>query len=138
MPSTFENWGSAGFVALLLVLALIAWSRYLQYKETLRMLDSGPEARDLLEFMRSSRLRRGLLLGVVLLALGAALGAGMSAADTAGIVSPAATAAFLGLSVFLFALGSGTLLLHIIWMRQARPPTPRGNDRPDTPEEPKA
>jgi hypothetical protein len=138
MPSTFENWGPAGFVALLLVFALIAWTRYLQYKETLRMLDSGPAAHDLLEFMRSTRLRRGLILGIALVALGAALGAGMSAADEAGIVAPAPAAALLGLSVFLFALGFGTVLLHIVWMRQARVPAPRGNDQPDQLEEPKA
>ena len=138
MPTTFENWGPAGFVMLLLVFALIAWTRYLQYKETLRMLDSGPAAHDLLEFMGSTRLRRGLILGIALVALGAALGAGMSAADEAGIVNPAATAALLGLSVFLFALGCGTVVLHIVWMWQARVAAPRGNDRPDQPEEPKA
>jgi hypothetical protein len=138
MPSTFENWGPAGFVILLLLFALAAWTRYLQYRETLRMLDSGPEAHDLIELMKSARLRRGLILGIVLLALGAGLGAGMSAADEAGIVTPAATAAFLGLSVFLFALGFGIVLLHILWMRQARAPAPRGNDRPEKPEEPKA
>ncbi len=138
MPSTFENWGPAGFVALLLVFALIAWTRYLQYKETLRMLDSGPEARDLIEFMKSTRLRRGLILGIALVALGAALGAGMSAAHEAGVVDPAAAAALLGLSVFLFALGFGTVVLHIVWMRQARVTASRGNDQPDQPEEPKA
>jgi len=138
MPTTFENWGPAGFVAMLLVFALIAWTRYLQYKETLRMLDSGPEAHALLEFMKSTRLRRGLILGIALLALGAGLGAGMSAASDARVVGPAPVAAFLGLSVFLFALGCGTVVLHIVWMRQARVAAPRGNDRPDQPEEPKA
>ena len=138
MPGTFENWGPAGFVALLLVFALIAWTRYLQYKETLRMLDSGPEAHDLLEFMKSTRLRRGLILGWALVALGAALGAGISAADEAGVIGPASAAAFLGLSVFLFALGFGIVVLHIVWMWQARVAAPRGNDRPDKPEEPKA
>jgi hypothetical protein len=138
MPSTFGNWGLAEVAVFILAFALFAWIRYLQHKETLRVLDSGPEAHDLLEFMRSSRLRRGLLFGIALLALGAALGAGMSAADEAGIVAPAAAAAFLGLSVFLFALGFGTVLLHVLWMRQARAPAPRGNGRPDQPEEPKA
>jgi len=134
----FEDWGPAGFGVLLMVFALIAWTRYLQYKETLRMLERGPEAHDLLEFTKSMRLRKGLFLGIGLLALGAGLGAGMSAADEAGIVNPAATAAFLGLSVFLFALGFGTVVLHILWMRQARAPAPRGNDQPSKPEEPKA
>ena len=138
MPSTFESWGLAEVAVFTLAFALFAWSRYLQHKETLRVLDSGPEARDLLEFMRSSRLRRGLLFGIALLALGAGLGAGMSAADEAGVVDPTAAATLIGLSVFLFALGCGTVLLHILWMRQARAPAPRGNDRPDTPEEPKA
>jgi hypothetical protein len=135
---TFEQWGLLAFFVLLLVFALIAWTRYLQYKETLRMLDSGPAAHDLLEFMKSTRLRRGLILGIALLALGAALGAGMSAADEAGVVAPAAAAAFLGLSVFLFALGCGIVLLHILWMRQARVAAQPRNDRPDQPEEPKA
>jgi len=132
----FDNWGPAGFVVLLLVFALIAWSRYLQYKETLRMLDSGPAAHHLLEFMKSTRLRRGLILGIALLALGAGLGAGMSGAEEAGAIGPAPAAAFIGLSVFLFALGCGTVVLHIVWMRQARVTAPRGNDRPDQPEEP--
>lgn len=138
MPTTFENWGPAGFVILLLVFALIAWTRYLQHKETLRMLDSGPEAHDLLEFMRSTRLRRGLILGIALLALGAGLGAGMAAADEAAVIGPAPAAAFMGLSVFLFALGCGTVVLHILWMRQARVAAPRGNDQlrqPEGPEE---
>ena len=138
MPSTFENWGPAGFVLLLLVFALVAWVRYLQHKETLRMLDSGPEAHDLIELMKSTRLRRGLILGIALLALGAGLGAGMSAASDARVVGPAPVAAFLGLSVFLFALGCGTVLLHILWMRQARVAAPRGSNQPDQPEEPKA
>jgi len=131
-----ENWGLL-VIILPLVFALVAWTRYLQYKETLRMLDSGPEAHALLEFMKSTRLRRGLILGIALLALGAGLGAGMSAADEAGVVDPAAAAALLGLSVFLFALGCGTVVLHIVWMRQARVAAPRGNDQPDQLEEPK-
>jgi hypothetical protein len=134
----FEGWGPAGFGVLLLVFALVAWTRYLQHKETLRMLESGPEAHDLIEFSRSMRLRRGLILGIALLALGAGLGAGLSAADEAGVVDPAAAAALLGLSVFLFALGCGTVLLHILWMRQARVAAPPRNNQPDQPEEPKA
>ena len=136
MPSTFENWPPAGFAILLLVFALVAYSRYLRHKETLRMLESGPEAHDLLEFMTSTRLRRGLVSGIALLALGAGLGAGLSAAEEAGVVDPAGAAALIGLSVFLFALGCGTVVLHILWMRQARVAAPRGNDQPDQPEEP--
>jgi len=137
MPTAFENWGLL-VIILPLVLALAAWVRYLQHKETLRMLDRGSEAHDVLEFTKSMRLRKGLILGIGLLALGAGLGAGMSAADEAGVVDPAAAAALLGLSVFLFALGCGTVLLHILWMRQARVAAPRGDDQPDQPEEPKA
>ena len=135
---SFMNWGPAGFVLLLLVFALIAWTRYLQYKETLRMVELGAQAHDLLELSRSTRLRKGLIFGIGLLALGAGLGAGMSAADEAGVMGPAPAAALIGLSVFLFALGCGTVLLHILWMRQARVAAPRGNDQPDQPEEPKA
>lgn len=131
----FDNWG---IWVLVLVFGLVAWARYLQHKETLRMLDSGPEAHDVLEFTKSMRLRKGLILGIGLLALGAGLGAGMSAADEAGVVDPAIAAALLGLSVFLFALGFGTVLLHIVWMRQARVAAPRGDDQPDQLEEPKA
>ena len=138
MPSTLENWGLAGFVILLLVFALIAWARYLQYRETLRMLDSGPAAHDLIEFMKSMRLRRGLILGIALFALGAALGASVSVAEESGVIAPSATVALTGLSVFLFALGCGIVLLHIVWMCQARGAARRGNDQPHKPEEPKA
>jgi len=141
MHGAFGNWGPAWFVVLPfvilpLMLALVAWARYLQHKETLRMLESGPQARDLIEFTRSTRLRRGLALGIGLLALGAGLGAGLSAADEAGVVGPAAAAALIGLSVFLFALGCGTVLLHVLWMRQARVAAPRGKDGPQSPSEP--
>ena len=129
----FENWGIG---VLVLVFGLVAWTRYLQHKETLRMLERGVESRDVLEFNKSNRLRRGLLSGIALVALGAGLGAGLSLADETAVVEPAAAAALIGLSVFLFALGIGTVFLHLLWMRQARVPAAGEADRPDEPTEP--
>jgi hypothetical protein len=129
----FENWG---IWVLLLVVAVVAWARYLQHKETLRMLERGLESRDVLELSNTMRLRKGLILGIGLLALGAGLGAGLSLATDAGVIQPAAAAALTGLAVFLFALGSGTVFLHILWMRQASVVARGKADQPSEPAEP--
>ncbi len=129
-----ENWG---IWVLLLVVAVVAWTRYLQHKETLRMLERGVESRDVLELSKTMRLRKGLILGIGLLALGAGLGAGLSLAMDAEVVRPAAAAALTGLAVFLFALGTGTVFLHILWMRQASLVAASKPDQLDQPGEPK-
>jgi hypothetical protein len=123
-------------IAALAALLLIAWTRYLQHKETLRMLERGAESRDVVEFTRSTQLRRGLLSGIVLLALGAGLGAGLALANEGAVVEPAAAAALTGLAVFLFALGTGIVFLHILWMRQTRVPAATEAPRPAEPPEP--
>lgn len=129
----FENWG---IWVLLLVLALIAWTRYLQHKETLRMLERGAELRKMFQTSQTQRLRKGVLLAVGLLATGAGLGAGLAILREERLLAPEVAAPFVGLAVFFFALGAGTLLLHILWMRQASVAAAREDEQPHEPAEP--
>jgi hypothetical protein len=129
----FENWG---IWVLLLVLALIAWTRYLQHKETLRMLERGAELRKMFQTSQTQQLRKGVLLAVGLLAMGAGLGAGLAILREERLLTPEVAAPFVGLAVFFFALGAGTLLLHILWMWQASVAAAREDEQPHEPAEP--
>lgn len=121
---------------LLLVFALVAWTRYLQHKETLQMLERGVELRKMFQSSQSQRLRKGLLVAVALLAMGAGLGAGLAIVREERLLTPEVAAPFVGLAVFFFALGAGTLLLHILWMRQASVPAASEDEQPHEPAEP--
>jgi hypothetical protein len=128
--------GALGFWILLLVIVLVAWTRYLQHKETIETLKRQAEPDRVVWDRQIVRLRKGLLLAVGLLAMGAGLGAGLAVVMGEGLLTPEVTAPFVGLAVFFFALGAGTLLLHILWMRQASVAPAAEDEQPEEPAEP--
>jgi hypothetical protein len=127
--------GALGFWVLLLVLALVAWTRYLQHKETIETLKRQAEPNHVVRDRQILRLRKGLLLAVGLLAMGAGLGAGLGIVREEKLLTPEVAAPFVGLAVFFFALGAGTLLLHLLWMRQASVAAASEDEQPEEPPE---
>jgi len=126
-----EILGAIAGTALLIVgivAALIGFSRLLQHRETLKMLDLGPDADATLRLRERWRNRAGLLYGVKLLVAGVVLLIACQASDTwlanvgawrdiptLGLTAPPL---FLLLGLLLAAVGLVYLIAYAIWSRR--------------------
>ena len=126
-----EILGAIAGVALLIVgivAALIGFSRLLQHRETLKMLDLGPDADATLRLRERWRNRAGLLRGAKLLVVGVVLiFMGQASSTWLAMMMPAREVSSLGLTgppLFLFiglilaAVGAVYLVAYSIWSRR--------------------
>jgi len=123
-PSSFAV-AEAGAVvlSLMLVVALLAWVRYLHHKETMRTLESGGDAPRRLESLSQARmeaqerrrLRSGMMAGVVVTALG--LGVLSNVLLRPQMMDPDTRALVVGLVVFLLITGVANFVAHVVWSR---------------------
>lgn len=113
--------GSDGFataVLLVVIFAWLAWSRYLQHKELMRMQERGGEWQALVADRDRWRIRGGIIAGSIVLLLGAGvLGAGLVVVQ-AGDRTGGGILATLGGAVA--GVGLVVLVAHIIWGRTQR------------------
>jgi len=144
--------GAGTGMALLIVVivaVLIRSSRLLQHRETMKMLDLGPDTEATLRLRERWRNRAGLLHGVKLLVAGVVLLIACQVSDTwlanvgsyrdiptLGLTAPHV---FLLLGLLLSAVGLVYLIAYAIWSR--RPlfedePANRGTGSNSTPEPP--
>jgi len=123
--------GAVAGAALLIVgivAALIVFSRLLQHRETLKMLDLGPDTDATLRLRERWRNRAGLLHGAKLLVVGVVLMFMSQASSTwLAMMMPATGVSSLGLTtppLFLFlglllaAVGAVYLVAYAIWSRR--------------------
>jgi len=100
------------------VLALVAWSRYLYHKEMMRLAEGHGDLKSGLEVMEVWRTRRGILWGIRVSAVGAALiGAAVFWGRTHFPPDAVVGLAFVG--TLLLVIGGATLVAYAVWSRKS-------------------
>lgn len=131
-----EMWQAVvgGFAAVVLVLAvfgLLAWSRWLSHKETMRLAELGGDAHALLQSRERWRVRHGILWAVRVLLVGLAIGifglVGLSALATVAVGARGGdpmgrhlvfAAPLLLLALAFVVVGAATLIAYALWARR--------------------
>jgi len=99
------------------VFALAAWSRHLYHKEMMRLAERHGDLKSGLEVMELWRSRRGILWGIRVSAVGAALiGAAVFSGRTHFPPDSVVGLAFVG--TLLLVIGGATLVAYAIWSRK--------------------
>ena len=106
------------------VLGLLAWNRWLSYKEAMKAAELGGNSRVALGLRERWRVRHGVLWAVRVLALGAALGVvGMYADKLETLLGRRVLEAehmllLVGAVVCLVLIGAVTLIAYVVWSRR--------------------
>jgi hypothetical protein len=122
---------SAAVLSLALVVGLLAWVRYLHHKETMKTLDAGGDGPRRLESLSQARmeaqererLRFGMMLGVLVTALGIGVLSNVllrlpGTSPQYQPMDPGTQASMVGLAVFLLIAGLANSIAHLIWSRR--------------------
>jgi len=133
-------------IAVIAVLAFLAWNRHLHNKEALSLVEKGGDWHSFLEMRERWRIRNGMLAGAVLLAIGVAcLGIIVILREDPISSYPGGLggAIFIAFSAAVFTIiGAIVTIAHVIWARASKTmwghyrPTPLNSEEAKKPEGP--
>jgi hypothetical protein len=122
----------AAVLSLMLLVALLAWVRYLHHKETMKTLESGGDASQRLESLSQARmearerwrLRSGIMAGILVTAVGIGVLFDVllrlpGASPGNRQMNPETQALMVGLAVFLLITGAANFVAHAIWSQRS-------------------